>query len=118
LRIWKPSLCHLKRLKLSHANLGLIVTGASTFMSKYLERQFGVAPSKANMLIGAIMVPMAGIGTMLSGFVIQHFRLSCVRTLQFCIALLVCSLLFSPMYFIYCDHDQLVGIERHYPVEE
>jgi hypothetical protein len=31
-------------------------------MSKYLERQFGVAPSKANMLIGSIMVPMAGIG--------------------------------------------------------
>lgn len=31
---------------------GLIITGASTFMSKYLERQFSVAPSKANMLIG------------------------------------------------------------------
>lgn len=37
---------------------GLIVTGCSTFMGKYLERQFGVAPSKANMLIGGIMVPM------------------------------------------------------------
>ncbi|KAI1723390.1 organic anion transporter polypeptide (OATP) family domain-containing protein [Ditylenchus destructor] len=87
-------------------------------MSKYLERQFGVAPSKANMLIGAVMVPMAGCGTMLAGFLIHHFRMSCVRTLQFCVVLVVCSLMLSPMYFIYCDHDQLVGIERHYPVDD
>lgn len=99
-------------------------------MSKYLERQFGVAPSKANMLIGAIMVPMAGaivvpvffsfkgIGTMLSGFVVQYFRMSCLRTLKFCIALLICSTILSPMYFIYCDHDKLVGIERDYPIEK
>ncbi|KHN74701.1 Solute carrier organic anion transporter family member 4C1 [Toxocara canis] len=96
---------------------GLIVTGASTFMSKYLERQFSVAPSKANMLIGCIMVPMAGMGTMFSGFVVQRFRLSCVKTLKFCIALLMCSLLLSPMYLIYCDHDQLAGIETHYELD-
>lgn len=33
---------------------GLIVTGCSTFMSKYLERQFGVAPSKATMFMGLV----------------------------------------------------------------
>uniref|UniRef100_A0A915AIU1 Solute carrier organic anion transporter family member n=2 Tax=Parascaris univalens TaxID=6257 RepID=A0A915AIU1_PARUN len=97
---------------------GLIITGASTFMSKYLERQFSVAPSKANMLIGCIMVPMAGVGTMFSGFVVQRFRLSCVKTLKFCIALLMCSLLLSPMYLIYCDHDHLAGIETHYEVDK
>ncbi|KAI6231989.1 Solute carrier organic anion transporter family member [Aphelenchoides besseyi] len=105
-------------ISLSMAVDGLIITGASTFMSKYLERQFGVAPSKANMLIGMIMVPMAGFGTMLSGFVVQHFRLSSVKTVQFCIGLLICSLLLSPMYFVYCDHDLMVGIERHYPVDD
>lgn len=83
-------------------------------MSKYLERQFGVAPSKANMLIGGIMVPMAGIGTMMSGYVIQKFRLSCVRTIQFCIMLIFLSFCITPMYFIYCDHDPLVGIEAKY----
>lgn len=36
---------------------GFIITGASTFMSKYLERQFSVAPSKANMLIGEFIIP-------------------------------------------------------------
>ncbi|TKR73690.1 hypothetical protein L596_020973 [Steinernema carpocapsae] len=97
---------------------GLIIAGASTFMSKYLERQFGVAPSKANMLIGCVMVPMAGIGTMFSGFVVQHFRLSCAKTVKFCIGLLMISLCLSPMYLIYCDHVQLAGIESHYPTEE
>ncbi|VDK78373.1 unnamed protein product [Litomosoides sigmodontis] len=96
---------------------GFIITGASTFMSKYLERQFSVAPSKANMLIGCIMVPMAGIGTMFSGFVVQRFHLSCVKTLKFCIALLMCTLILSPMYLVYCDHDPLAGIEEHYEVD-
>ncbi|VBB26707.1 unnamed protein product [Acanthocheilonema viteae] len=96
---------------------GFIITGASTFMSKYLERQFNVAPSKANMLIGCIMVPMAGIGTMFSGFVVQRFRLSCVKTLKFCIALLMCTLVLSPMYLVYCDHDPLAGIEEHYEMD-
>ncbi|EJD76399.1 organic anion transporter [Loa loa] len=96
---------------------GFIITGASTFMSKYLERQFSVAPSKANMLIGCIMVPMAGIGTMFSGFIVQRFRLSCVKTLKFCIALLMCTLILSPMYLVYCDHDPLAGIEEHYEVD-
>ncbi|VDM11523.1 unnamed protein product, partial [Wuchereria bancrofti] len=96
---------------------GFIITGASTFMSKYLERQFNVAPSKANMLIGCIMVPMAGIGTMFSGFIVQRFRLSCVKTLKFCIALLMCTLILSPMYLVYCDHDPLAGIEEHYEMD-
>ncbi|VIO89601.1 sodium-independent organic anion transporter family protein [Brugia malayi] len=96
---------------------GFIITGASTFMSKYLERQFSVAPSKANMLIGCIMVPMAGIGTMFSGFIVQRFRLSCVKTLKFCIALLMCTLILSPMYLVYCDHDPLAGIEEHYEMD-
>lgn len=96
---------------------GLIITGASTFMSKYLERQFSVAPSKANMLIGSIMVPMAGIGTVFSGFIVQHFRLSCVKTLKFSIALLLCSLCLSPMYLVYCDHDHLAGVETYYAVD-
>uniref|UniRef100_A0A1I7YCS9 Solute carrier organic anion transporter family member n=2 Tax=Steinernema glaseri TaxID=37863 RepID=A0A1I7YCS9_9BILA len=95
---------------------GLIIAGASTFMSKYLERQFGVAPSKANMLIGCVMVPMAGIGTMFSGFVVQHFR--CAKTIKFCIALLTVSLFLSPMYLIYCDHVELAGVESHYPTED
>ncbi|CAJ0583631.1 unnamed protein product, partial [Mesorhabditis spiculigera] len=94
---------------------GLVVTGASSFMPKYLERQFNVAPSKANVLIGSIMVPMAGIGTMVSGFIVQHFRLSCCQTIKFSICLLALSLLLTPMYLIYCDHDPLVGVEQHYP---
>jgi hypothetical protein len=61
------------------------------------------------------MVPMAGIGTMFSGFLVQHFRMTCRKTLQLCVAMVVLSLILSPMYLIYCDHDKLVGIETNYP---
>uniref|UniRef100_A0AC35TXY8 Solute carrier organic anion transporter family member n=1 Tax=Rhabditophanes sp. KR3021 TaxID=114890 RepID=A0AC35TXY8_9BILA len=97
---------------------GMVIAGASTFMSKYLEGQFSVAPSKANMLIGCIMVPMAGLGTLASGYILQKYRFNCVKSLRFCIALLIFSLCLSPMFFIYCDHDNLAGVEVPYPVGE
>ncbi|VDO35279.1 unnamed protein product, partial [Haemonchus placei] len=91
----------------------LVVTGASSFMSKYLERQFNVPPSSFNMqllfkFIGCIMVPMAGIGCMISGFIVQYFRLNCVTTLKLAVGLLFVSLVLTPMYLIYCPHDPLV----------
>ncbi|CAB3400992.1 unnamed protein product [Caenorhabditis bovis] len=93
----------------------LVVTGASSFMSKYLERQFGVAPSKANVLIGSIMVPMAGFGCMVTGYIVNYFRLNSVKMLKFAIALLLLSLMLTPMYLIYCPHDPLVGVDYNYP---
>uniref|UniRef100_A0A1I7XVA3 Solute carrier organic anion transporter family member n=1 Tax=Heterorhabditis bacteriophora TaxID=37862 RepID=A0A1I7XVA3_HETBA len=84
-------------------------------MSKYLERQFNVAPSKANVLIGCIMVPMAGLGCMLSGYIVQYFRLNCVKKLKLAVSLLFVSLLLTPMYLIYCPHDPLVGVDSSYP---
>ncbi|KAK6009011.1 sodium-independent organic anion transporter [Ostertagia ostertagi] len=93
----------------------LVVTGASSFMSKYLERQFNVPPSRSSLLIGCVMVPMAGIGCMISGFIVQYFRLNCVTTLKLAVGLLFVSLVLTPMYLIYCPHDPLVGVETTYP---
>ncbi|VDM74459.1 unnamed protein product [Strongylus vulgaris] len=93
----------------------LIVTGTSSFMSKYLERQFSVPPSNSNFLIGCIMVPMAGVGCMISGFIVQYFRLNCVTTLKLAVGLLFFSLILTPMYLIYCPHDPLIGVETTYP---
>ncbi|KHJ85994.1 organic Anion Transporter Polypeptide family protein, partial [Oesophagostomum dentatum] len=93
----------------------LVVTGASSFMSKYLERQFSVPPSNSSFLIGCVMVPMAGIGCMISGFIVQYFRLNCVTTLKLSVGLLFFSLILTPMYLIYCPHDPLIGVETTYP---
>ncbi|KAK6059975.1 sodium-independent organic anion transporter, partial [Cooperia oncophora] len=93
----------------------LVVTGTSSFMSKYLERQFNVPPSRSSLLIGCIMVPMAGVGCMISGFIVQYFRLNCVTTLKLAVGLLFVSLVLTPMYLIYCPHDPLVGVETTYP---
>lgn len=39
-------------ITLSASFEGLLITGLSTFMAKYLERQFNVHTSRANLLIG------------------------------------------------------------------
>ncbi|KAE9416030.1 hypothetical protein Angca_008559 [Angiostrongylus cantonensis] len=66
-------------------------------------------------LQGCIMVPMAGVGCMISGFIVQYFRLNCVTTLKLSVGLLFLSLILTPMYLIYCPHDPLVGVETTYP---
>uniref|UniRef100_A0A8R1DZ66 Solute carrier organic anion transporter family member n=1 Tax=Caenorhabditis japonica TaxID=281687 RepID=A0A8R1DZ66_CAEJA len=96
----------------------LVVTGSSSFMSKYLERQFSVKPSKANLLIGCVMVPMAGMGCMITGGIVNHFRLNSSKMLKFAIGLIFLSLLFSPMYLIYCPHAPMVGVDSEYPDSE
>lgn len=44
-------------ITLAAAVEGLLITGLSGFMAKYLERQFNVASSRANMLIGISSIP-------------------------------------------------------------
>ena len=64
------------------------------------------------------MVPMAGIGCICSGVIIQKFSLNCVKTLKLAIGLLLISLILTPMYLIYCPHDPLVGVDSSYPDQE
>lgn len=61
------------------------------------------------------MVPMAGMGTMASGFLVKYFAMSCEKTMKFSIMFLIMSLILSPMYLIYCDHSPVVGVETSYP---
>jgi sodium-independent organic anion transporter len=96
---------------------GLLVTGFSTFMTKYLERQFNMRTSRSVMIIGSIMVPVAGLGTMSSGYIIKRFRLSCPATLKFSIAMVIFALVLSPMFLVYCSHSPLIGVETRYPNE-
>ncbi|VDO97030.1 unnamed protein product [Soboliphyme baturini] len=102
-------------LTLAAAADSLLITGFSGFMAKYLERQFNVRSSRANVLIGFILVPFAGLGTMTSGYIVKRLRMSCRCTLKFCIIMAVGSLLLSPMFFVYCKPALLIGVQSDYP---
>ncbi|KRY89697.1 Solute carrier organic anion transporter family member 4A1 [Trichinella pseudospiralis] len=94
---------------------GLLISGFSGFMAKYLERQFNVGSSKANLIIGCIMVPFAGAGTLFSGYVVKQFRLTRDKTLKYCILMELSGLILSPMFFVYCEPTKFMNIQASYP---
>uniref|UniRef100_A0A5S6R1R0 Solute carrier organic anion transporter family member n=1 Tax=Trichuris muris TaxID=70415 RepID=A0A5S6R1R0_TRIMR len=90
---------------------GLLISGFSGFTAKYLERQFSVPSSKANLIIGCIMVPFAGVGTLFSGYVVKRFHMSRSATLKFCVFMELCSFVLSPMFVFYCDPAKFVNLQ-------
>lgn len=46
----------------------------AAFMPKYLEYQFGLTSGQAAMLVGAIIVPAGAGGTLLGGYLVNHFH--------------------------------------------
>lgn len=61
------------------------------------------------------MIPFAGLGTLVSGYAVKKFKLTCTKTLKYCICMAVLSSLLSPMFLVYCEPARLAGIEAHYP---
>lgn len=63
------------------------------------------------------MVPVAGFGTLMSGYIVKRFELNVQRTMKFCISVCLFSLVLTPMFLVYCEPMQLVGVQTHYPSE-
>ena len=53
----------------------LIVSGFLVFLPKYLETQFTISKSQANLFAGGIAVPGACFGIFLGGFLLKKFQL-------------------------------------------
>ncbi|CAI9596581.1 unnamed protein product, partial [Staurois parvus] len=61
---------------MAQANLSVMVCGLATFMAKFLERQFTITASIANLMIGSVNIPGAMIGIVLGGVIMKRFQLS------------------------------------------
>ncbi|XP_078665160.1 solute carrier organic anion transporter family member 3A1-like isoform X6 [Branchiostoma floridae x Branchiostoma belcheri] len=89
--------------------------GAFSFMPKYLELQFGVPKSQANMLLGIVMLPSTVFGIVGSGIVIKKFKLTPVQCLYMSATSVFLSVLLSiPMFFLACPQPPMAGVTIPY----
>lgn len=63
-----------------------IVSGFLVFLPKYLETQFTIGKSEANLFAGGIAVPGACIGIFLGGYLLKKFQLGIKGTHSFILA--------------------------------
>lgn len=98
---------------LSQVCLSSMVAGMATFLPKFLERQFSVTASYANLLIGCLTIPTAIVGIVVGGVLVKRLHLGPMRCGVLCLLGALFCLLFSlPLFFMGCSTHQIAGITR------
>ena len=92
-----------------------IVSGFLVFLPKYLETQFTIGKSEANLFAGGIAVPGACIGIFLGGYLLKKFQLGIKGAIQFVLFFnLICMGLYTGLYFLGCDNMKMAGATLPY----
>ncbi|NXP66906.1 SO2B1 protein, partial [Chloropsis cyanopogon] len=96
---------------LAQVNLSAMVAGLATFMGKFLERQFSLTASLANMIIGAVNIPGAMVGIVVGGAILKRFQMSLRQCSALCVlGMLLCLLTAFPLLFLGCPTQKVAGV--------
>uniref|UniRef100_A0A452HV26 Solute carrier organic anion transporter family member n=1 Tax=Gopherus agassizii TaxID=38772 RepID=A0A452HV26_9SAUR len=102
-------------VSLSYTAESAIVTAFITFIPKFIESQFGIPASNASIYTGVIIVPSAGVGIVLGGYIIKKLKLGAGESAKLA---MICSgvslLCFSTLFIVGCDSINLGGINIPY----
>nr|XP_035112019.2 solute carrier organic anion transporter family member 1B1 isoform X1 [Callithrix jacchus]XP_035112020.2 solute carrier organic anion transporter family member 1B1 isoform X1 [Callithrix jacchus] len=89
--------------------------GSFTFIFKYVEQQYGQPASKANILLGIIILPVFATGMFLGGYIIKKFKLNPFGIAKFSFFTAVMSLFFHLLYFsTLCENKSVAGLTVTY----
>ncbi|XP_004632641.1 solute carrier organic anion transporter family member 2B1 isoform X2 [Octodon degus] len=96
---------------LSQVCMSSMVAGMATFLPKFLERQFSVTASFANMLIGGLTIPTAIVGIVVGSSLVKRLHLGPMRCATLCLLGSLLALVVSlPLFFLGCSAHQIAGI--------
>ncbi|XP_067888076.1 solute carrier organic anion transporter family member 5A1 isoform X1 [Heterodontus francisci] len=102
-------------VSLSYTAESAIVTAFITFIPKFIESQFGIPASNASIYTGVIIVPSAGVGIILGGYIIKKLKLGARESAKLA---MICSgvslLCFSTLFIVGCESINLGGINIPY----
>uniref|UniRef100_A0A8C1MX47 Solute carrier organic anion transporter family member n=1 Tax=Cyprinus carpio TaxID=7962 RepID=A0A8C1MX47_CYPCA len=89
--------------------------GLLTFKAKYMEQQFGQSASRANFLIGVLILPVVAVGIFLGGLLMKRYKLSVVAGAQLSFITSFTAFLLLLLHFgTKCDNVPVAGLTVSY----
>ncbi|XP_054902542.1 solute carrier organic anion transporter family member 2A1 [Poeciliopsis prolifica] len=85
-----------------------VIAGLASFLSKFLERQYGVSVSFSTLLVGSLNLPAAALGMLIGGFIMRRLGLTLKSIPRFAVIMLIISTaLCIPLFFMGCDTQKV-----------
>ena len=89
---------------------GLIISGLSAFLPKFIEQQYQISNGVAAQLVGLIVVPAGGGGTFFGGWLIKRLNLSRHGIILMCLLSQMITIPSIFVYFMTCSGPDYVGL--------
>ncbi|CAE1324228.1 SLCO4A [Acanthosepion pharaonis] len=101
-------------VSLASANEGILLSGISTFLPKFIENQFSQTASWASMLAGFVGISGAAGGQFLGGYLCKKLGLNVSGKCRLSIVTLCLGLFMSAAFWAKCDKVKFAGISVPY----
>ena len=117
--LWKAILALMKNkcfilISLAVTTEGLATGGFSTFLPKFFESQYFVTSSDASFYSGLVVVPGAGGGIFLGGYLIKKFNWNCKKILKMSMLFSFFAFAATAAVLIGCKTKKIYGINVAY----